>query len=80
MSRAKRRTPRAAPKPPPVFAAALQRNRAAAAAFASSSPSCRREYLEWIIAAKRDETKQRRIGQAIGWLAEGKRLNWKYER
>ena len=27
----------------------------------------------------REETRQRRLAQAIEWLAEGKRRNWKYE-
>jgi len=35
---------------------------------------------EWITEAKRPETRAKRIGEALGWLAEGKRRNWKYER
>jgi hypothetical protein len=30
--------------------------------------------------AKSDATRQRRIDQAIEWIAEGKSRNWKYER
>jgi len=80
MSRGRRRTPKPVPKVPPAFAGALQRHRSAATTFAGLSPSCQREYLEWIIGAKQEETKTRRIAQAIQWLAAGKRLNWKYER
>ena len=29
--------------------------------------------------AKQDATRARRIAQAVEWLAEGKRRNWKYE-
>ena len=72
------------PKPaipvPDDFSAALHKNPAAAATFADFAPSQRREYLEWIVAAKREETRQRRIAQSVEWLAEGKRRNWKYEK
>ena len=80
MSRGRRPAPKPVPKAPPAFASALKRHRAAATTFAGLSPSCRREYLEWITGAKREETKTRRIAQAMQWLADGKRLNWKYER
>jgi len=72
-----------APKPPmeepPEFAAALKKNKAAHAAYAAFSPSCKREYVEWIIDAKRPETRDRRIAQAVEWIAEGKQRNWKYQ-
>ena len=70
------------PKPPPVapadLAAALKRNRQARLAFDGFSPSQQREYVEWITEAKRPETRQRRLAQALEWLAEGKPRNWKY--
>ncbi len=47
--------------------------------FDAMSPSCRREYAEWIVGAKRPETRARRVGEAVGWIAEGKKRNWKYE-
>jgi len=72
-----------APKPPlelpPAFAAALKKNSSAAAAFRAFSPSHRREYIEWIAEAKRDETRERRIAIALEWLAEGKPRHWKYQ-
>jgi len=34
--------------------------------------------LDWIIEAKRTETRARRVAQAIEWLSEGKTRNWKY--
>lgn len=61
------------------FASALERNQAAAKAFQEFSPSHRREYLEWISEAKRDETRAKRIATALEWLAEGKSRNWKYQ-
>ncbi len=65
---------------PDDFAVALAANPAAAQVFDGLAPSHRYEYLEWITEAKRDETRRRRIEQALEWLAEGKRRNWKYER
>jgi uncharacterized protein YdeI (YjbR/CyaY-like superfamily) len=71
-----------APKPPPTapadLSAALKRNKAAAATFKAFPPGQQREYVEWITEAKRDETRRRRLAQAIEWLAEGKPRNWKY--
>jgi uncharacterized protein YdeI (YjbR/CyaY-like superfamily) len=78
------RKPKHAPKPPPQmhadFAAALDKAPRAKAAFDNFAPSHRREYLEWIGDAKRDETRQKRIATTIEWLNEGKKRNWQYER
>jgi uncharacterized protein YdeI (YjbR/CyaY-like superfamily) len=72
-----------APKPPiqvpAEFTSALKKNKAASAAYAAFSPSCQREYVEWIADAKRAETRDRRIAQAIEWIAKGKQRNWKYQ-
>jgi len=64
---------------PLELSAALKKNKLATKAFESFSPSCRREYVEWISAAKRPETKDRRVAQAVEWIAQGKSRNWKYE-
>jgi uncharacterized protein YdeI (YjbR/CyaY-like superfamily) len=64
---------------PSELAAALKKNKRAAAAFAAFSPSCRREYVEWIADAKRPETRDKRIETALDWIAEGKQRNWKYQ-
>jgi len=77
------RKPKAAPKPirvPADLAAALKKNKKAVAAFGSFSPSHKREYIEWMTDAKSDETRARRLAQAVEWIAEGKSRNWKYER
>jgi uncharacterized protein YdeI (YjbR/CyaY-like superfamily) len=72
-----------APKPeaavPADLAAALKKSRKAAATFESFPPGQRREYVTWITEAKRDETRAKRVAQAVEWLAEGKKRNWKYE-
>ena len=65
---------------PQDFAAAVRDTPAAKATFDRLTPSQRREYLEWITGAKRDETRAKRVATALEWLAEGKRRNWKYEK
>ncbi len=72
-------TPKPMPDMHPEFAAALAKTPKAQATFDGFAPSCRREYLEWIGEAKRDETRAKRIATAIEWLSEGKKRNWKYE-
>jgi uncharacterized protein YdeI (YjbR/CyaY-like superfamily) len=71
--------PRAPLEMPEDLVAALSRNRKAKATFDAFSPGARREYVEWVAEARRDETRQRRIAQAVEWLEEGKQRNWKYQ-
>src|SRR5271170_1513128 len=73
------KAPKAAPETPTEFATALKKDKKASAAFAAFSPSCKREYVEWIADAKRPETRDKRIATAIEWIAEGKQRNWKYQ-
>ena len=72
-----------APKPelpvPVELVAALAANSAAQAQFDAFSPSHRREYNEWIGEAKQAATRARRTAQAIEWIAEGRKRDWKYE-
>ena len=63
---------------PVDLAAALKRQRKAAATFEAFAPSQRRDYIEWIVEAKREDTRRRRLEQAIEWMSEGKPRNWKY--
>jgi len=63
---------------PPDLASALKRNKAALTTFENFSPSHKREYVEWITGAKREETRNSRLATAIAWLVEGKARNWKY--
>lgn len=71
------------PKPeaevPAELAEALAGDARAAATFEGFPPSCRREYCEWIAEAKRPETRAKRVAEAVEWMREGKRRNWKYE-
>jgi hypothetical protein len=73
------KAPKAALKTPNEFMTALKANKRAGATFSAFSPSCQREYLEWIADAKREETRSKRIATAITWLEEGKQRKWKYQ-
>ena len=75
-----RRKPASKPAPeiPGDLAAALDKDKAAKATFDGFPPSCKREYIDWIVEAKREETRAKRLAQAVEWMAEGKRRNWKY--
>ncbi|WP_068081538.1 YdeI/OmpD-associated family protein [Novosphingobium rosa] len=76
--------PKKAPKEaipmPEDFTQALKAHPAAQAVFEGFAPSNRRDYLEWIVEAKQAATRAKRIAQAVEWLAEGKKRNWKYEK
>ncbi|HET7696142.1 MAG TPA: YdeI/OmpD-associated family protein [Vicinamibacterales bacterium] len=71
-----------APKPPPrapaYVLAAIRKNKQALRHYQAFSPSCRREYIEWITEAKTGETRARRLATAVEWMSEGKSRNWKY--
>jgi len=67
------------PLPMPAdFTAALKKNAKAQKTFDGFSPSHRREYIEWITEAKREETRKERLAKSLKWLTEGKARNWKY--
>lgn len=65
-------------KAPAEMLAALKKNKAALKTFEAFSPSNQRDYVEWIVEAKQDATRNARLKQAIEWMAEGKPRNWKY--
>ena len=73
------KAPKPTAEPPTEFTAALKKDKKAATVFAAFSPSCKREYIDWIIDAKRAETREKRIATAIEWIAGGKQRNWKYQ-
>lgn len=77
---AARRPRRAPPRTPTDFAAALKASPDAARHYATFPPGARAEYVEWVTEARQPATRARRITQAVAWIAEGKRRNWKYER
>ena len=64
---------------PADLKAALAKDAKARAAFEKFTPGYRREYLEWIVGAKRPETRAQRIETTIKQSREGKSLHWKYK-
>ena len=64
---------------PDYFMAALKNSKKALATFEAFSYSHKKEYVEWITEAKREETRTQRIKTTLEWLAQGKARNWKYE-
>ena len=70
--------PRSLPsKTPQYIQEALKKRPAAWNHFESLAPSERRRYIGWIDFAKRDETKMRRLEEAIRLLAAGRKLGLK---
>lgn len=73
------------PKPKPVLdlpadlGAALKANGAAQTHWDAFSPGKRRDYIEWVLEAKRNETRAKRIETIVAQVAEGKDRNWKYK-
>jgi len=59
---------------PPEFNARLKRNAKAATFFATLAPSYQRQYIAWIATAKRPETRNRRLDEAIELLTRGEKL------
>ena len=70
---------REAPALPDDLAAALGPRSAARKIFDAFTPTQQREYVEWIVEAKREATRASRVAQAAEWIAEGKTRNWKYQ-
>jgi uncharacterized protein YdeI (YjbR/CyaY-like superfamily) len=71
-----------APRPspstiPPYIEKQLKANARAWEHFEQLAPSYRRLYIGWIDSAKREETKEKRIQEAICLLAAGKKLGLK---
>jgi uncharacterized protein YdeI (YjbR/CyaY-like superfamily) len=77
-ARAKKATKPKALTVPADLGAALKKNKAAAATFEKFSHTNRKDYIEWITEAKREETRAKRLATTVEWLAEGKTRNWKY--
>lgn len=65
---------------PDYFAKALKKNKIAEEIFENFAYSHRKKYIQWFEEAKTDETRNKRIAQAIEWISVGKGRNWKYEK
>lgn len=64
---------------PDYFVAALKTIPEAEKHFHAFSYSHQKEYVEWIVSAKREATREKRINQALEMLARGEGKNDKYK-
>ena len=62
---------------PPYIEKALAANPRALEFFTQLAPSYQRAYVGWIDSAKRDETKAKRLREAVALLARGEKLGLK---
>ncbi len=56
----------------------IKKNKKTFITFSAFSASNKKDYIDWITEAKTEATKEKRLTQAIEWMAEGKPRNWKY--
>ncbi|MBN2461325.1 MAG: YdeI/OmpD-associated family protein [Candidatus Cloacimonetes bacterium] len=62
---------------PDDFKSALHDNKKAVKNFKRLSCSYQKQYIGWIVAAKRQDTRARRIGEAVALLERGEKLGMK---
>lgn len=75
-----KRQPKAAPRMTADLTAALRKSQRAWAHWQAFTPGRRREYVAWVLDAKQDATRARRIAVTVSQVAAGKSQSWKYER
>ena len=61
----------------PEFSTALEENPKAQSGFKDLTLSQQKRYITWIAIAKKPETRQKRIAEAIGMLEQGEQLGLK---
>lgn len=71
--------PKAALDLPGDLGAALKAHAAAQGHWDAFSAGKRRDYIEWVREAKREETRVKRIETIVAQVAGGKERNWKYK-
>lgn len=59
---------------PQDFAAALEKNTAAQEFYQSLSYSGQRKYFQWVDSAKKEETRSKRVAEAVERLARGEKI------
>lgn len=69
---ARPRSAKPLPEMPADLAAALAKKPKALANYEAMSPTHRREYLEWVLEARREDTRVRRVVQAVERLLENR--------
>ncbi len=74
---AARPNPRSDLNPPDSLQRALKRHPAARRNFEALAPGYRRQYVTWLVSAKREDTRARRLTAALSLLAAGRKLGMK---
>ena len=69
--------PQLSPEIPKELESALAKNKKARSFFDQLAPSYRKQYIGWIAFAKRQETKERRVKEAVVLLERGEKLGMK---
>ena len=62
---------------PPFFAAALRLEPMARKNFQNLAPSYRQQYIGWLVQAKREETREKRLREALSRLVGNQKLGMK---
>ena len=65
---------------PDYILEAIDDNPGAQENFGGFSLSQKKEYIDWIVEAKSEATRIKRLEQAVIWMEEGKTRNWKYQK
>lgn len=63
---------------PDYFLKAVKANKKALKTFENFNYSNKKEYVEWVVEAKTDKTRDERLKTSVQWLSEGKTRLWKY--
>ncbi len=59
---------------PPFFVEALAKNKKASNYFNTLAPTYKRHFVGWVSSAKREETRLKRLVEALGYLELNKKL------
>ena len=59
---------------PPFFNEALAKNKKALDYFNTLAPTYRRHFVGWVSSAKREETRMKRLAEALSYLEQNKKL------
>lgn len=65
---------------PDYFVDRLNEHPKAKETYEKFSPSHKKEYVEWIVDAKTDATREKRLTEAMQMMEEGKSRMWKYRK
>ncbi|WP_443943967.1 YdeI/OmpD-associated family protein [Pedobacter sp. AW1-32] len=65
---------------PDYFLEALEADAKAMNIFQNFSYSNKKDYIQWLLEAKTEATRMKRLATAVEWIGEGKVRMWKYQK